>query len=128
MAACAVLMTGYSWLAPWMSARSEDIRSTALAITNAMQPKDARLYIFHLGQEPYAFYLPPDTIELYDLPQLPKSGVRWMLTTTKVDAEFRPLFEKSYGPARKLGEWTGAWGASDQDVNRHMVLLRFGSE
>jgi hypothetical protein len=128
MTACAVLMTGYSWLAPSLSSRREDIRPTARSIAEAMQPKDARLYIFHLGQEPYAFYLPPDTLELYDLPQLPKSDVKWMLTTAKVDADFRPLFEKSYGPARKVGEWTGAWGASDQDVNRHMVLLRFGEK
>jgi 4-amino-4-deoxy-L-arabinose transferase-like glycosyltransferase len=128
LAACAFLMFGYCWLGMWSNAKNEDIRPTALAIRDAMEPKDAPLVAFHLGQEPYAFYLPPDTRELYDIEQLPDSGIRWMLTTTKVDTDFRPYFEKRFGSATKIGEWTGAWGASDQDVNRHMVLLRFAGK
>jgi len=105
--------------------KSDDIRSTGSQISRAMEPKDAPLHVFHLGQVPYVFYLPVNSIESYDLPQLPDSGVRWMLTTVKVDVDFRPLFERRYGQATKIGEWTGGWGASDQDINRHMVLLRF---
>jgi 4-amino-4-deoxy-L-arabinose transferase-like glycosyltransferase len=103
----------------------DDIRPTGREITQAMEPKDAPLHVFHLGQVPYVFYLPANSIESYDLQQLPESGVRWMLTTSKVLIDFGPLFERRYGAMTKMGEWTGGWGASDQDINRHMVLLQF---
>ena len=90
-----------------------------------MQPKDAPLVVFHLGQVPYPFYLPPDTIELYEIEQLPASGVRWMLTTPKMQEQFQPWFERRYGTMTKAGEFTGPWGDAQQDKNRTLVLLRF---
>lgn len=128
LVACAVLMLGYTWLGLWQSTRKENIRPVATAINEAMQPKDAPLYFFHLGQVPYPFYLPTDTIELYDLPQLPESGIRWMVTTAKVASDFATLFERRYGAITKVGEFAGTWGDSDQDVNRRMVLLRFAGK
>ena len=128
LVACSILMLGYSWLGIWQSGRKENIRPVATAIRDAIQPKDAPLYFFHLGQVPYPFYLPTDTIEMYDLPQLPESGVRWMLTTAKVATDFGPLFERRYGALARVGEFAGTWGDSDQDVNRRMVLLRFAGK
>lgn len=125
LAACAFIIFGYVWIGMWQSGRSENVRPTGLAIREAMEPKDAPLYVFHLGQTPYPFYLPEDTRELYDLSQLPETGVRWMLTTVKVDSSFRRWFERRYGEVTKVGEWTGGWGDKDQDANRRMVLLRF---
>jgi hypothetical protein len=128
LVACAFLMFGYSWLGTHISDRRDDVRPTGLAISRAIEPKDGPLHVFHLGQVPYVFYLPEDSIESYDLPQLPRTGVRWMLTTAKVDERFRPRFESNYGPATKIGEWQGEWGAADQDINRNMVLLRFAGK
>ncbi|OAI55518.1 hypothetical protein AYO49_01165 [Verrucomicrobiaceae bacterium SCGC AG-212-N21] len=123
--AFAFLMLAYSWLSPAIYGRKDDIRPTGVAMRDAIQSKDAPLYIFHLGQQPYSFYLPEDSIELYDLQQLPGAGVRWMLTSKKVSIDFGPWFERRYGATTKVGEWTGAWGDKDQDEARNMVLLRF---
>lgn len=123
--ACSIAIFGYAWLGLGSPSKNEDVRPTGRAISEAMQPKDGPLYVFHLGQIPYPFYLPEDTVELYDLSQLPESGVRWMLTTVKVDNSFRRWFERRYGAVTKVGEFTGRWGDRDQDANRRMVLLRF---
>lgn len=126
--ACAFLMLNYTWLGTWRDGRHEIIRPTSLSITDAMQPEDGPLQVFHLGQQPYSFYLPVDSVESSELQQLPSSGVRWMLTTSRIDRDFRPWFERRYGPATKAGEWTGAWGEKDQDDSRRMVLLRFAGK
>ncbi len=109
------------------------IKSTAETISNAMEPRDGPLYIVHLGQIPYPFYLPEDSIEVHDIENVPSQGVKWMLTTPEIyeDSPGRPgwrrYFETRHGPSEVRAEAVGAWGEEDKR-NQKYILIRFAGK
>lgn len=103
------------------------IKSTAEAINEAMVPKDGPLYVYHIGQIPYPFYLPADTIEVFDPPQLPEAGITWMLTTPKIYQDWYIWFERRHGKSEIRAEVSGAWGEGDRR-NEKYVLVRFAGK
>jgi len=103
-------------------AGTDRIRPVSLEIKSALQPKDAPLYVYHVGQVPYPFYFGDDTVEINDPPQLPASGLRWMLTTPKTLKDFKVYFERRYGKVESSREFERTWGGQR---GQKLVLLRF---
>ncbi len=119
----AAFMVTFVLIAHPIMSKKENIRPLGTAINEALEPKDAPLYIFHFGQNPYPFYLPADTVEVARVEEMPRQGVRWLLLMEE-DDRFLPGFEALYGPAETKGQFKTTWGAEDKQ-GKPLRLLRF---
>jgi len=104
-------------------AGTDRVRPVSLEIRAAAQPEDSPIYVYRVGQTPYPFYFGQDAVEVARLSQLPRTGVRWMVTVPAGFNVDKADLEARYGKVESIQEFERTWGASQK--GQKILLVRF---
>lgn len=115
-----LLGAGVTTLGMFDSTREETVRGTALQIRDTLVAEDGPLLVYRLGPSPYPFYFPRDAVETRELP---KAGVKSLLTTEKELERLGDKLERRFGRVVEQRMFESTWGESQR--GERLVLLRF---